>query len=88
MDLPESLITLTTGVTLLTCVLAVVGLHSYASGRAQRQALVDRLAATGQIPGRRAGAASAAWTADCAAPSSAGSWNCAWRPPGLDVTPG
>jgi tight adherence protein B len=54
MDL-QSLITLTTGVTLLTCVLAVVGLHSYATGKAQRQALVDRLSATGQIPvgGRR-----------------------------------
>ncbi|MFI7346892.1 type II secretion system F family protein [Streptomyces sp. NPDC049936] len=51
----ESLVTLTTGITLLTCVLAVVGLHFYAAGRAQRAALVDRLAATGQIPviGRR-----------------------------------
>ncbi|GGW36719.1 type II secretion system F family protein [Streptomyces caelestis] len=51
----RSLITLTTGVTLLTCVLAVVGLHSYAMGKAQRQALVDRLSATGQTPvvGRR-----------------------------------
>ncbi|RSN42553.1 hypothetical protein DMH12_33370 [Streptomyces sp. WAC 04229] len=51
----ETLVTLTTGITLLTCVLAVVGLHSYAAGRAQRAALVDRLAATGQIPviGRR-----------------------------------
>ncbi|MFJ9901355.1 type II secretion system F family protein [Streptomyces sp. NPDC101152] len=48
MDL-HSLITLTTGITLLTCVLAVMGLHSYAMGRAQRQALVDRLSATGQI---------------------------------------
>ncbi|WP_338782784.1 type II secretion system F family protein [Streptomyces sp. DG1A-41] len=54
MDL-QSLVTLTTGITLLTCVLAVVGLHSYAMGKAQRQALVDRLSATGQIPvgGRR-----------------------------------
>ncbi|MER6750241.1 type II secretion system F family protein [Streptomyces fungicidicus] len=54
MDL-RNLITLTTGVTLLTGVLAVVGVHSYATGRAQRQALVDRLSATGQIPvaGRR-----------------------------------
>ncbi|MEU3946288.1 type II secretion system F family protein [Streptomyces sp. NPDC029526] len=54
MDL-QNLITLTTGVALLTCVLAVVGVHSYATGRAQRQALVDRLSATGQIPlpGRR-----------------------------------
>ncbi|MFF0888505.1 type II secretion system F family protein [Streptomyces sp. NPDC003456] len=51
----HTLITLTTGVTLLTCVLGVVGLHAYATGKAQRQALVDRLSATGQIPvtGRR-----------------------------------
>ncbi|MFD7132725.1 type II secretion system F family protein [Streptomyces sp. NPDC059894] len=54
MDL-NTLITLTTGVTLLTCVLAVAGLHTYGRGRAQRAALVDRLSATGQIPltGRR-----------------------------------
>ncbi|OUD00897.1 type II secretion system F family protein [Streptomyces swartbergensis] len=54
MDL-QSLVTLTTGITLLTCVLVVTGLHSYAMGKAQRQALVDRLSATGQIPvgGRR-----------------------------------
>lgn len=51
----QNLTTLTTGIALLTCVLAVVGVHSYASGRAQRQALVDRLSATGHIPiaGRR-----------------------------------
>ncbi|MFC8063170.1 type II secretion system F family protein [Streptomyces sp. NPDC057293] len=51
----ETLVTLTTGITLLTCVLAVVGLHAYAAGRAQRAALVERLAATGRIPviGRR-----------------------------------
>ena len=51
----DTLVTLTTGVTLLTCVLVVVGLHSYATGKAQRQALVDRLSATGQTPagGRR-----------------------------------
>jgi tight adherence protein B len=54
MDL-QTLITLTTGVTLLTCVLAVAGLHTYARGRAQRAALVDRLSSTGQTPltGRR-----------------------------------
>ncbi|QWB23341.1 MULTISPECIES: type II secretion system F family protein [Streptomyces] len=54
MDL-HTLITLTTGITLLTCVLAVVGLHSWATGKAQRQALVDRLTAAGQVPvgGRR-----------------------------------
>ncbi|WP_394430951.1 type II secretion system F family protein [Streptomyces sp. SGAir0957] len=31
------------GATLLTCVVAIAGVHVYASGRAQRQALVDRL---------------------------------------------
>ncbi|MFJ6083847.1 type II secretion system F family protein [Streptomyces sp. NPDC092369] len=46
----DQLVTLTTGITLLTCVLAVVGLHVYTKGKAQRQALVDRLSATGQIP--------------------------------------
>jgi tight adherence protein B len=51
----HDLVTLTTGVALLTCLLAVVGLHTYASGRAQRAALVDRLSYTGQAPltGRR-----------------------------------
>ncbi|MDH6220229.1 type II secretion system F family protein [Streptomyces pseudovenezuelae] len=46
----HQLVTLTTGITLLTCVLAVLGLHTYTKGKAQRQALVDRLSATGQIP--------------------------------------
>ncbi|GAA2578272.1 MULTISPECIES: type II secretion system F family protein [Streptomyces] len=51
----ETLVTLTTGITLLTCVLAVIGLHSYAAGKAQRAALVDRLTAAGQTAatGRR-----------------------------------
>ncbi|MGP4005554.1 type II secretion system F family protein [Streptomyces sp. 4N124] len=50
----DTLVTLTTGITLLTCVLFVVGLHSYAAGRAQRAALVERLSAAGQVPvGRR-----------------------------------
>ncbi|GGS89943.1 type II secretion system F family protein [Streptomyces chromofuscus] len=51
----QTLVSLTTGVTLLTCALAVAGLHAYATGRAQRQALVDRLSSTGQIQvtGRR-----------------------------------
>ncbi|MBZ9639868.1 type II secretion system F family protein [Streptomyces sp. PSKA30] len=51
----QTLVSLTTGITLLTCVLAVAGLHAYATGKAQRQALVDRLSSTGQIPvvGRR-----------------------------------
>jgi tight adherence protein B len=46
---------LTIGVTLLTGVLAVLGVHAYSSGRAQRQALVDLLSQTGQMPvvGRR-----------------------------------
>ncbi|MFE1024108.1 type II secretion system F family protein [Streptomyces sp. NPDC058818] len=46
----ETLVTLTTGITVLTCALAVMGLHSYAAGKAQRAALVDRLAATGRPP--------------------------------------
>ncbi|WP_430383378.1 type II secretion system F family protein [Streptomyces sp. P10-4] len=51
----HTLVQLTTGVTLLTCVLAVAGVHAYASGRARRAALVDRLAHTGAPPptGRR-----------------------------------
>ncbi|MCX2926724.1 type II secretion system F family protein [Streptomyces sp. NEAU-W12] len=54
MDL-QDLITLTTGIALLTCVLAVAGVHTYAAGRAQRQELVERLAYTGQVTvgGRR-----------------------------------
>ncbi|MGW0579600.1 type II secretion system F family protein, partial [Streptomyces sp. NPDC002920] len=54
MDL-DDLITLTTGVALLTCVLAVAGVHVYAKGHAQRAALVERLSYTGQLPpgGRR-----------------------------------
>ncbi|MGI5393024.1 type II secretion system F family protein [Streptomyces sp. CA-251251] len=45
----DTLVTLTTGITLLTCTLAVVGLHSWAAGKAQRDALVDRLSATGRL---------------------------------------
>ncbi|MFE7810657.1 type II secretion system F family protein [Streptomyces sp. NPDC057433] len=54
MDL-QDLITLTTGIALLTCVLAVAGVHTYAAGRAQRQELVERLSYTGQVTvgGRR-----------------------------------
>ncbi|MFJ6634729.1 type II secretion system F family protein [Streptomyces sp. NPDC091376] len=40
---------LTIGVTLLACVLGVVGVHIYSSGKAQRQAIVDRMSQTGQI---------------------------------------
>ncbi|AGS71504.1 type II secretion system F family protein [Streptomyces collinus] len=47
----HDLVRLTTGVALLTCVLAVVGVHVYASGRAQRAALIDRLSHTGTVPG-------------------------------------
>ncbi|MFE6824545.1 type II secretion system F family protein [Streptomyces sp. NPDC057690] len=50
MDL-ETLITLTTGGTVLTCTLAVAGVHAYARGRAQRAELVERLSYTGQLPG-------------------------------------
>ncbi|MGW0827439.1 type II secretion system F family protein [Streptomyces sp. NPDC002845] len=37
------------GATILCCTLAVAGVHSYASGRAQRQALVDRLSGAGPM---------------------------------------
>ncbi|KPI25688.1 type II secretion system F family protein [Streptomyces sp. NPDC054950] len=47
----ETLITLTTGGTVLTCALAVAGLHAYARGRAQRAELVERLSYTGRLPG-------------------------------------
>ncbi|MEU9332401.1 type II secretion system F family protein [Streptomyces sp. NPDC048290] len=51
----ENLTTLTIGATLLTLLLAVLGVQAYAAGRAQRRALVERLTATGQAPvtGRR-----------------------------------
>ncbi|RZU17341.1 type II secretion system F family protein [Streptomyces sp. BK239] len=54
MDL-DTLISLTTGAALLTCALAVTGVHVYARGRAQRAALVERLSYTGQTAasGRR-----------------------------------
>ncbi|MEV4920306.1 type II secretion system F family protein [Streptomyces tirandamycinicus] len=39
---------LTIGVALLACLLGVVGVHVYASGKAQRQALLDRMSQTGQ----------------------------------------
>ncbi|PZH03696.1 hypothetical protein C1I97_20045 [Streptomyces sp. NTH33] len=53
MDL-STLITLTTGVTLLTCVLAVMGLHAHTTGKTRRAALVDRLSQTGEVTvGRR-----------------------------------
>ncbi|MFJ8883350.1 type II secretion system F family protein [Streptomyces sp. NPDC102402] len=44
----DNLAPLTIGVTLLCCVLGVMGLHAYTSGKAQREALVDRLSSTGQ----------------------------------------
>ncbi|WP_306955954.1 type II secretion system F family protein [Streptomyces sp. B4I13] len=50
MDL-DTLITLTTGVALLTCALAVAGVHAYARGRAQRAELVERLTSAGQVHG-------------------------------------
>ncbi|MFK4223753.1 type II secretion system F family protein [Streptomyces sp. NPDC019890] len=40
---------LTMAVTLLGCVLAVVGVHVYASGQAQRQALLERMTQSGQL---------------------------------------
>ncbi|WUS98936.1 type II secretion system F family protein [Streptomyces sp. NBC_00708] len=43
----DNLPLLTVGVTLLACVLAVVGLHVLSSGREQQRALIDRLSRTG-----------------------------------------
>ncbi|MBM7058656.1 MULTISPECIES: type II secretion system F family protein [Streptomyces] len=40
----------TVGVTLLCCVLGVMGLHAYSGGKADRDALVERLSHVGQIP--------------------------------------
>ncbi|MFF0060423.1 type II secretion system F family protein [Streptomyces sp. NPDC005279] len=45
----DNLPLLTIGVTLFACVLSVVGVHTYTAGRAQRQALVERMSQTGQI---------------------------------------
>ncbi|MFI6145163.1 type II secretion system F family protein [Streptomyces sp. NPDC051109] len=49
------LILLTLGATLLACVLVVAGVRAYAAGRAQRAALIERLAADGapEQAGRR-----------------------------------
>ncbi|MFC9427502.1 MULTISPECIES: type II secretion system F family protein [unclassified Streptomyces] len=51
----NNLVLPTIGVTLLCCLFGVMGVHAYAAGKSQRQALVDRLSSTGQIPvvGRR-----------------------------------
>ncbi|MGW1880844.1 type II secretion system F family protein [Streptomyces sp. NPDC001970] len=51
----DNLAQLTIGATLLFCVLATAGLHTYVSGKAQREALVHRLSSTQQVPavGRR-----------------------------------
>ncbi|MFF8384324.1 type II secretion system F family protein [Streptomyces kanasensis] len=46
----DNLPLLTLGVTLLAGVLAVVGVHSHAAGRAQQKALVDRMTHTGPVP--------------------------------------
>lgn len=40
---------ITIGVTLLACLFGVLGVRGYASGHAQRQDLIDRLSATGQV---------------------------------------
>jgi tight adherence protein B len=55
MDPLDTLVLLTLGATLLTGVLAVAGLHVFASGRARRRALLDRLTAPGEGPVRPAG---------------------------------
>lgn len=45
----ENLPLLTIGVTLLSGLFAVIGVHIYSSGKAQRQILFDRMSQTGQI---------------------------------------
>ncbi|MFG3495150.1 type II secretion system F family protein [Streptomyces sp. NPDC047928] len=45
----DNLPLLTLGVTLLACLLGIVGVHSYAAGRAQRQAIEARIAQTRQL---------------------------------------
>ncbi|MER5890275.1 type II secretion system F family protein [Streptomyces sp. NPDC001941] len=47
----DNLALLTIGAVFLFGVLGVMGVHAWSSGRAQRQALVDRLSHTGQIEG-------------------------------------
>ncbi|MEU5433737.1 type II secretion system F family protein [Streptomyces sp. NPDC020719] len=51
----DGLAQLTIGGTLLACAAAAAGAHAYATGRAQRRALVERLSAAGEPPpaGRR-----------------------------------
>ncbi|APS19507.1 type II secretion system F family protein [Streptomyces parvus] len=41
---------ITVGVTLLCCVLGVMGLYAYSGGKADRDALVERLSHVGQVP--------------------------------------
>lgn len=45
----DNLPLLTIGVTLVCGVLGVMGMHAYSAGKAEREALVDRLSHTGQI---------------------------------------
>ncbi|MFF8956604.1 type II secretion system F family protein [Streptomyces sp. NPDC014894] len=47
----DNLPLLTAGVTLLAGVLGVIGVHAYSSGRAQRQALLDRMTQSGRLSG-------------------------------------
>ncbi|MEU3843282.1 type II secretion system F family protein [Streptomyces sp. NPDC028635] len=51
----DNLPLLTVGVTLIACVLAVIGVHTYSAGKEQQHVLYERMAQTGEIhlPGRR-----------------------------------
>ncbi|MFJ5549591.1 type II secretion system F family protein [Streptomyces sp. NPDC093225] len=51
----NKLVLITIGVTLLGCVLVVMGVHAYSKGRAERAALIDRLTVAGpyETAGRR-----------------------------------
>lgn len=68
----DNLPLLTIGVTLLACVLCVVGVHAYSSGRAQRQALVERMSQTSPLALPPAGDGGSAVSTDgCAGHGSA-----------------
>lgn len=65
----------TVGVTLVACVLGVMGLYAYSGGKADRDALVERLSHVGQVPETGRHRRFRAWTAGCGPPRSAGSWS-------------
>ncbi|MEV5984529.1 type II secretion system F family protein [Streptomyces sp. NPDC052051] len=49
----DNLPLLATGVTLLACVVAVIGVHTYSTGKAQEHVLYERMAQSGELPAAR-----------------------------------